>query len=63
MLVLLCVSTLAAQTNLAVAPRPLGMIGRMAAASDGPRQPIPDTLWVRATTGVCDTAGACIDVG
>lgn len=39
------------QPNNVVAPRKRGVISSMAAASDGPRQPIPDTVWVTATTG------------
>jgi hypothetical protein len=32
------------------APVSKGLIGRMVAASDGPRKPIPGTTWVNATT-------------
>jgi hypothetical protein len=39
------------QARKVVAPWKRGVIGSMAAASDGPRQPIPDTMWVAATTG------------
>jgi hypothetical protein len=42
-----------------VAPARVGLVGRMAAASDGPRMPIPDTTWVTATTGECLVLHLC----
>jgi hypothetical protein len=40
----------AAAAAFPAAPVSKGLIGRMVAASDGPRKPIPDTTWVNATT-------------
>jgi hypothetical protein len=51
MLMLLPLPPVLPQAHNVVAPRRRGMIGSLAAASDGPRQPIPDTVWVTATTG------------
>ncbi|WIA16650.1 hypothetical protein OEZ85_013313 [Tetradesmus obliquus] len=40
----------AAVAAAVAAPASKGLIGRMVAASDGPRKPIPETTWVHATT-------------
>jgi hypothetical protein len=51
------------QARNMVAPRKRGVIGSMAAASDGPQQPVPDTVWVAATTGedACTTRQALVE--
>ncbi|KAF6263462.1 hypothetical protein COO60DRAFT_1635090 [Scenedesmus sp. NREL 46B-D3] len=43
-------STAVTAASLPSAPASKGLIGRMVAASDGPRKPIPGTTWVNATS-------------